>query len=647
LRRCLVARAFCFAAASDPPALNFIYVFLLALGFAAVEYLIGGTRLLFSLPTDGIFALAALLSVIELRRSKMRPNGFCLASSALFFGYILWRAIVSPVVYIAWYDEFMVLGALIVYLLVACYLTDPRRRIWLVLVLLAIAAVNLVIAARQFSGGDDYMFNGFIRSAAYRGRGSGLYICPDHLAGFLEVVGSLSLALAIWSRQPFWLKLLIGYGGICCFGGILLTASRGGALSATAALVTLAGLGLLRAWSGSPGSLLKALAVIAVVVALTAGGMVLALRGSNLLESRAKTLMDTKDVRLLLWPAAIQEFRLSPVIGTGAATYLYYGRVFRNPRVQTDPVRSHNDYLELLAEYGAAGAVGFLLFLGAHLGAGWHVFRRLSLRSRLAPMIGPVSSNAAAWNIGALAAVASFLVHSIFDFNLHIPANTFLLAFVFGTLANPGRNLHAGEDLPPERFRWPDLLPRLALPALGLWIIVAGLPKLPGEYYCEQARIALRNKRDLLAYHEAEQGLGREHQNPNLYFYLGEARQSIAGDRPDNDPLARSFREAAIEPYRAALSLYPEDSPVLLRLGEALTRLRDFRAAAPVFQQALKWDPNSATVYTYDGFFLQRAGRVAEAKSAYEHALALANVAAASEGLKEVSRQLVSTHPAE
>jgi O-antigen ligase len=626
--------------------LNFVYVFLLALGFSLVEYLVGGTRLLFSLPTDGVFALAALVSIGDLRRSKMRPNGFCLASSALFFGYILWRASVSPVEYLAWFDEFMVLGALIVYLLVACYLTDPRRRVWLLVVLLAVAAVNLVVAARQFSGGDDYMLNGFVRSAAYRGRGSGLYICPDHLAGFLEVVGSLAIAMAVWSRQPLWLKLLLGYGGVCCFGGILLTASRGGALSATAALATMTSLGLWRAWSGSPGSLVRGLTIVVVIAAVLAGGLLLAVRSSTLLRSRAETLLDRKDVRLLLWPAAIQEFRLSPVIGTGAATYRYYGRVFRNPAVQSDPIRSHNDYLELLAEYGAVGAAGLLLFLGAHLSAGWRVFRRLSLRARLSPEIGPVRSNTAAWNIGALAAVASFLVHSVFDFNLHIPANTFLLAFVFGTLANPGRNLHLGEDVPAERFRPLDLLPRLALPVLGLWIIVVGLPKLPGEYYCEQARIALRDKHYLTALHYADLGLARETRNPDLYFYLGEARQSIAGERPDS-PLARSFRTASLEPYRAALNLSPGDSPVLLRLGEALTRLGDFPAAGNVFQQVLRWDPNSATVYTYYGFFLQRAGRDGEAKSAYEHALALGYFAAAREGLSQVARPPQRTHPAE
>jgi O-antigen ligase len=615
--------------------LNFVYVCLLGIAFSGVEYLIGGTRLLFSLPIDGVFALAGLLSVIELRRSKVRPNGLCLASSALFFGYILWRALVSPVVYLAWFDEFMVLGALIVYLLTACYFTDPRRRLWLLFVLLALAGVNLAVAARQFSVGDDYMLSGFIRSQAYRGRGSGLYICPDHLAGFLEVVGSLALATGIWSRQPLWVKLLLGYCGVCCFAGILLTGSRGGALGAAAALVTLMGLGLLRAWAASPGSLAKGVAIVVVIVAIAATALGSVLRSSDILKTRAEMLLDRSDVRLLLWPAAIKEFELSPIIGTGAATYRYYGRLFRNPAVQSDPIRTHNDYLELLGEYGAVGAAGLLLFLGAHLRWGWRVFRRLSPPRDMFPTHG--GSNAAAWNIGALAACASFLVHSAFDFNLHIPANTFLLAFVFGILANPGRHL-SGEDTPSDqRFRRTDLLPRLALPALGIWIIVAGLPKLPGEYYCEQARVALRDKHNLLALHEAQLGLEWETQNPDLYFYLGEARQNVAGIGPEN-PLSRSFREAAVEPYRAGIRLYPQDSPILLRLGEALTRLGDFRAADEVFAQVLRWDPNSALVYTYYGFFLQRAGRDSEAKSAYQRSLALGYFAAASEGLSDLSK---------
>lgn len=619
---------------------------LLALGFGALEYLIGGTRLLFSLPGDGVFALAALVSVLEIRRSKVRPDGLCLLSSVAFFGYVLGRALSSPVVYLAWSDQYLVLGALIVYLLTACYFTDPRRRLWLLFIFLVLAGVNLAVAARQFSGGDDYMLNGFSRASNYRGRGSGLYICPDHLAGFLEMVGSLTLAMAIWSRQAIWLKLLLGYCALCCFAGLVLTLSRGGALSATAALLTIAACGVWRARAASPRAFVTSLILVAVLGGLAAAALGTVLSNSSVVRKRAATLLDQQDVRLLLWPAALKEFAVNPIIGTGAGTYRFYGRLFRDPRVQRDPIRAHNDYLELLAEYGLVGAAGLLFFLFAHLQKGWRTFHRLGPRLDAIPLATLSGSNAAAWNIGALAAVNALLVHSCFDFNLHIPVNACLLAFIFAILANPGRRLTQGEDLVPERFARRDLWPRLALPALALWIFGFGLPKLPGEYYTEQARVALRDKHNLLALHFAQLGLEQETQNPDLYFYLGEARQNLAGIGPPSS-FQRSFREAAIEPYRAGLRLAPQDSAMLLRLGEALTRLGDFAAAEPVFTYVLHWDPNSSLVYTYYGFFLQSAGRAVEARAAYRHALSLGYVAAAGENLNHLSTEPQAVHAAE
>ena len=109
-----------------------------------------------------------------------------------------------------------------------------------------------------------------------------------------------------------------------------------------------------------------------------------------MLKGRATGLLDRRDARLMLWPSAIENFRVSPAFGTGSATFLYYGRKFRDPRLQSDPVRPHNDYLELLAEYGVAGAAAFLLFLGAHLRWGWRAFRYLSAHA------GSGGSNAAA-----------------------------------------------------------------------------------------------------------------------------------------------------------------------------------------------------------------------------------------------------------
>ncbi len=614
-------------------ALNVVYAVLLCLALAVIELLIGGTRLLFSLPAYGVLAVAALVTLVELRRPKPLPDRRCLLGSALFFGYLMARALASPVVYLAWPDEFAIAGALIVYLLTACYLTDPRRRVWVLGWLLVIGGVNLGVGARQFTEGGNYMLFGFIRSAQYTGRASGLYICPDHLAGYLEVVVCLSLAMVMWSRCRAWVKLLFGYGALCGVAGLLATGSRGGALSFGAGLGVLTVLGLWRAGTSGTG-FLRGLLAVGIALGMLAGGIGAALTYSPALQARAHILLDKKDIRLRMWPAAIRQFHEAPAFGTGSGTYLYYGRRYRDPSVQNDPVRPHNDYLELLAEYGVVGAVGFLVFLGVHLRWGWRAFRDLSLGSD-----GGRGSNAAAWNIGALAAVACLLVHSVVDFNLHIPANALLMAFVFGVLANPGRTLPSVGRIVQSaaRLRWPEWLPRLALPALGLWVLAVAMPHLPGAYYAEQARVALRDNRSAAALNFARQGLEYEQRDPLLYGYLGDARLSLAGNGPDT-PFARSFRQAAADAYQAAVHLSPQDSYLLVRLGETYTWLRNFDAAEATFRQALAWDPNSGYVLTLEGFYLLNRGDLPAAEAAYRRGHALSPYAAADNGLREIDR---------
>lgn len=619
--------------------MNVVYAVLICLALAVIELLIGGTRLVFALPAYGLLAFAAILSVIDLRRSKLPANAWCLGASALFFGYVLVRTLTSPVAYLAWDDRFMVLAALIVYLLTACLLTDPRRRQWILAGLLTLAVVNLVIGGRQFASGQSDMLFGFIRAAQYDGRASGLYICPDHLAGYLEAVGCLSLATAIWSRGRPWVKLLTGYLALCCFGGLLITASRGGYLSVAAGLGVMTILGLLRVRASTPTLLPRVLVVLAIIAAFGVAVLGLTFRSSPMLQGRAKNLLDRKDIRLRLWPPAVQQFRLSPAFGTGSATYLYYGRRFRDPVVQTDPIRPHNDYLELLAEYGVVGAAGCLLFLVVHLGNGWRGFRELSASGGGEGR----GSNAAAWNIGCLSAASCLAVHSAVDFNLHIPANTLLMAFVFGQLANPGR-APAGTDGVARR-RPLDWLPRLALPALGVWLLAEGGPKWPGAFYAEKARVALRESRHVAAIGFARQGLEHQQRDPLLYYYMGEARHLIAEKRdlgglaaPD-DSVSLSFRRDALDAYQRALALAPDDDVLLMRTGESLTRLGRLDEAGPIFERLLLWDPRSANAQTYYGFYLQRAGRLDEAEAAYRRVLALEPKAAANIGLEQIARQ--------
>ena len=141
-------------------------------------------------------------------------------------------------------------------------------------------------------------------------------------------------------------------------------------------------------------------------------------------------------MRIELWRAALKQWHLDPVFGTGAGTYRFYGRQFRSEQVQNDPVDVHNDYLHLLCEYGLVGLAGFLLFFSAHMRQGWRSLSRFVSNSGGGG--GALLSTRRALHLGALAAVAAYVVHSALDFNLHIPANAILLAFVFGLLANPG-----------------------------------------------------------------------------------------------------------------------------------------------------------------------------------------------------------------
>src|SRR5881227_2283754 len=94
--------------------------FVLGAALAAIQVLIGGTRLLFSLPAYGLLAIVGLLSLLSLRRRKPEGSQLCFLTTAVFFAYILARAFLSPVDYLARADIYSALAGLLVYFYVAC-----------------------------------------------------------------------------------------------------------------------------------------------------------------------------------------------------------------------------------------------------------------------------------------------------------------------------------------------------------------------------------------------------------------------------------------------------------------------------------------------------------------------------------------------
>jgi O-antigen ligase len=338
----------------------------------------------------------------------------------------------------------------------------------------------VIVGLVQFGLGKNFTLMPSLQSVAGIQRASGLYVNPNHLAGLLEVLGIFALSITCWSRWPSWSRVLIGYLAAMCYIGVAMTGSRGGYLSVAASFILFALLSLIVLRSAATTFLLKfgAGALIALAAAFIAAGLLI--QQNAPVSERLGNIVTTDNTRLDLWRASIEQWKLQPLTGTGSGTYRFYGRQFRAERMQNDPVYVHNDYLHLLCEYGLVGFAGFLLFISAHLRHGWRSFVRLGPK-RLAAGSSPLGDRLAL-NIGALCAIAAYIVHSVVDFNLHIPANALLLAFVFGVVANPGLKASSEIAQPGQ-----NLVPRLATVVLAAILLLQSARLFPGEYYAERA----------------------------------------------------------------------------------------------------------------------------------------------------------------
>ena len=128
-------------------------------------------------------------------------------------------------------------------------------------------------------------------------------------------------------------------------------------------------------------------------------------------------------VRRDLWIAAEQMWRDHFWWGVGPAHYDYRFREYRPESIQLSPDRAHNDYLNLLADWGVVGGIivlaGMVVF-GAGLRKTWKYVRPAEND------FGRGMSNRFAFFLGASTGLLALAVHSVVDFNLHIPANAIL-----------------------------------------------------------------------------------------------------------------------------------------------------------------------------------------------------------------------------
>jgi O-antigen ligase len=447
----------------------------------------------------------------------------------------------------------------------------------------------------------------------YLGRASGTYISPNNFAGFLEMLLPLATAYILVGRMKPVVRVLLGYAALVMLGGMAVTFSRGGWVAAAVALLVLLGTLLFHRNHRLPALLL--------LVVLAGGGMVFVTQYLSKTLSyihRVETDFQDKPENVLnlrrgMWTAAEQMWRDHFWWGVGPAHYDYCFREYRPVGVQGNPDRAHNDYLNLLADWGAVGGIivltGMVTF-GAGLRKTWKYVRPSEND------FGRGMSNRFAFSLGASAGLLALAVHSVVDFNLHIPANAILgvtlLALLSSNLRFATERYWLGARLPVK------MLATLTLAAGVAYLSCQGWRRVREAAWLAQAeRLPNFSPERAAAWKKA---FDVEPMNFETAYNLGEAYrvESFDGGQDYKD-----LAQKAMGWYARGMKLDPHNSYNYLRYGMCLDWLEKHDEAGPYFNHADALDPKGYYTAANIGWHYIQAGNYAAARSWLERSLRL------------------------
>jgi O-antigen ligase len=285
---------------------------------------------------------------------------------------------------------------------------ETRKRFALVMTIFGALYAFWALAQDLTSNGKIF----WVRSIHFHGAIFGTYVNRDHYAGLMEMLLPIPLTLSM-SHLLLWEKrTLIGFCGALMASTIFLCGSRGGMIAFVLEMVLLA---ILTFGGGRrlPALVAYILLCISIVgfILLSNNGPGLARIGDLNVGNRPQIVKDS-----------LKMFTKRPLIGWGLATFpIVYPR-YRSFYTNLFINEAHNDYVQLLVE---TGVLGFALMI-------WFLIQLY--RRGFSQLQNWQNHWDKALSVSALTACTGILVHSLVDFNLHIPANAAFF-YVFCALA--------------------------------------------------------------------------------------------------------------------------------------------------------------------------------------------------------------------
>lgn len=585
-----------------------LVVFLL--GLLATDVLGTETRMLFFWPGCGLMGLAGLLTTLRWRiRMPYAPNDLCLAVMLLAVVYGIGRALMSPVEAFAREDGFLLSAAFVTYLLCATVVSHPKSRLWLLGVLLLIVGGNLAVGTIHFSGKWDFHVMPHFARSFGEGRIGGFFNNANHLAAFLSLVLFPTVGWLCFGRGGAVLRLLTAFSAVAMVVGITLTQSRGAVVGLAAGGASFFILGAVLIWRTWRHLFVQLM--IGMLVLITLAAALLFKVNQEAIQRRAEANPVTEDVRLAIWDSALAQHAESPWIGAGSRMF-YDGsirlRSEKLPVYAEEPLFAHNEYLQLLADYGWVGLSMLVLVVLVH-GLNGLRFLRWFAREKF-PRTGMLSSNSLVMVMGALTGLVATLAHAVFEFHGHVPATALLGAAWLGVLANPG--IETGSvKIPGVRLSMKFAQLALSLGMLaGLWFYGRG------DYLAAKAAMAaVREDREAQSA-LLDQAIAIDPRNPDTHYARALAiLDTTPSDLPMTEREARL--ERAISALETACSLNPQNYLYPLALADAYDALLRHDEAKAQIERSLTLAPLHEEPRLALAIHFHRQARFAEAEKAY------------------------------
>lgn len=265
----------------------------------------------------------------------------------------------------------------------------------------------LALVQKATSNNSIYWF----RELTLGGNPFGPFVNRNHFAGLIGMLIPLGLGLAITERENEK-KLLFGFMTVIMAVSLFFSLSRGGILSFAA------GIALFTVLMFHYDKTFRKIWITGFFVSLVLSYLIYL--GIDPIIDRFYKTDVTSEQRLVVWSATVTAARDFWLTGSGLGSFINVFPLYSPPSVQSGIYEyAHNDYLEFFLETGLAGMIFLLVFLGLLLSA---VTRK------------PLSKRLGVLRAAALTAAFTMMVHSIFDFNLHILSNFLIFGYLLGMI---------------------------------------------------------------------------------------------------------------------------------------------------------------------------------------------------------------------